>query len=305
MLHLSLLSIRHLSSSPKKRERKRGSFLVKTSVLGSKRNHTDKPSAIDVIFGKFFERKKYVYTYTYRKERTTKSERLYPRDEGYERELLEERMSGGEGLRLWHVTGRRGAKRRTRRRPPPGASPAAPCLSLPAFASLFPFYPVLSYPPLPFIFLFSSSTPRPSTLARSLHHLQPPRSHSTKPLLSSFSLPFKLIPADFPPNILLSSSSFSSNRVERIDSFSNRFSRLRPWRERSRLREYRQWSTRTWIAASLDGREGKRAERIATMGERDYRARKHAALAQGGRCGDPSGGARERNERRKRKREAR
>lgn len=30
-----------------------------------------------------------------------------------------------------HVTGRRGAKRRTRRRPPPGASPAAPCLSLP------------------------------------------------------------------------------------------------------------------------------------------------------------------------------
>ena len=61
-------------------------------------------------------------------------------------------------MRLCHVTGRRGAKRRTRRRPPPGASPAAPCLSLPAFASLFPFYPVLSYPPLPFIFLFSSST---------------------------------------------------------------------------------------------------------------------------------------------------
>lgn len=30
-----------------------------------------------------------------------------------------------------HVTGRRGAKRRTRHRPPPGASPAAPCLSLP------------------------------------------------------------------------------------------------------------------------------------------------------------------------------
>ena len=180
-----------------------------------------------------------------------------------------------------------------------------PLLKPPCLRLSFSFYPVLSYPPLPFIFLFSSSTPRPSTLARSLHHLQPPRSHSTKPLLSSFSLPFKLIPADFPPNILLSSSSFSSNRVERIDSFSNRFSRLRPWRERSRLREYRQWLTWIEIAASLDGREGKRAERIATMGERDYRARKHAALAQGGRCGDPSGGARERNERRKRKREAR
>lgn len=193
MLHLSLLSIRHLSSSPKKRERKRGSFLIKTSVLGSKRNHTDKPSAIDVIFGKFFERKKYVYTYTYRKERTTKSERLYPRDEGYERELLEERMSGGEGLRLWHVTGRRGAKRRTRRRPPPGASPAAPCLSLPAFASLFPF--ILSYPILLSPLSFSSPPPPlvlPRSLARSLHHLQPPRSHSTKLSRSFLPSPYPL-----------------------------------------------------------------------------------------------------------------
>lgn len=61
-------------------------------------------------------------------------------------------LGGGEGLRLRHVTGRRGAKRRTRRRPPPGASPAAPCLSLPAFA--FPFFR-LSFSLLSCLILFS------------------------------------------------------------------------------------------------------------------------------------------------------
>lgn len=63
-------------------------------------------------------------------------------------------MDGGEGLRLRHVTGRRGAKRRTRRRPPPGASPAAPCLSLPAsaFPSSFLFFSFLSFPFLFFLF---------------------------------------------------------------------------------------------------------------------------------------------------------
>lgn len=44
-----------------------------------------------------------------------------------------------------HVTGRRGAKRRTRRRPPPGASPAAPCLSLPVSIFLHLCVSVLSY----------------------------------------------------------------------------------------------------------------------------------------------------------------
>lgn len=42
-------------------------------------------------------------------------------------------------VELGHVTGRRGAKRRTRRRPPPGASPAAPCLSLPVSIFLFSY----------------------------------------------------------------------------------------------------------------------------------------------------------------------
>lgn len=42
-----------------------------------------------------------------------------------------------------HVTGRRGAKRRTRHRPPPGASPAAPCLSLPVSIFLLSVFVLL------------------------------------------------------------------------------------------------------------------------------------------------------------------
>lgn len=62
-----------------------------------------------------------------------------------------------------HVTGRRGAKRRTRHRPPPGASPAAPCLSLPV--SIF----LLSVSVLLLLRVYPRSlwplTPPPSTLA--------------------------------------------------------------------------------------------------------------------------------------------
>lgn len=62
-----------------------------------------------------------------------------------------------------HVTGKRGAKRRTRHRPPPGASPAAPCLSLPV--SIF----LLSVSVLLLLRVYPRSlwplTPPPSTLA--------------------------------------------------------------------------------------------------------------------------------------------
>lgn len=152
------------ADSPRKRERGRGRGreVISRQNKRVERNDTDKRSPIIVvtIFGKFLEGRN-VYIYIYRKERT--KDRIRTMKDTKESCW----KSGGEGLRLWHVTGRRGAKRRTRRRPPPGASPAAPCLSLPAFASLFLLYPVLSYPPLPFIFLLSSIsfTPRPSTLA--------------------------------------------------------------------------------------------------------------------------------------------
>lgn len=62
-----------------------------------------------------------------------------------------------------HVTGRRGAKRRTRHRPPPGASPAAPCLSLPVSIFLLSVSVLLLLRVYP-RFLWPL-TPPPSTLA--------------------------------------------------------------------------------------------------------------------------------------------
>lgn len=65
--------------------------------------------------------------------------RTEKKDYGDERERELERGVVESG----HVTGRRGAKRRTRHRPPPGASPAAPCLSLPVSIFLLSVFVLL------------------------------------------------------------------------------------------------------------------------------------------------------------------
>lgn len=92
-----------------------------------------------------------------------KKKRRKPNEKECRDEREEERKRWGRGVvEPRHVTGRRGAKRRTRRRPPPGASPAAPCLSLPV--SIF----LLSVAVLLLLRVYPRSlrplTPPPSTL---------------------------------------------------------------------------------------------------------------------------------------------
>lgn len=117
------------------------------------------------------------------------SRRLWKKKKEESERKKKKRLSRREGKREMgrgvvesgHVTGRRGAKRRTRHRPPPGASPAAPCLSFPVSIFLLSLRLRSPTPPRPSSF-FGPLTPPPSTLANPSACWAFFASHSASPL---------------------------------------------------------------------------------------------------------------------------